>query len=520
LLKKHALTKCVFSRYEAFMNCSAQAIQSHVRSLILFGALALGTSPASFAADLVVATPSPVPLAPVAKPSKANVLAPVNPPAEKPVTSKIPSTGSVLTSVPQADPATLPLTVGDAVDRAIQANQNVLYYRERIDEADSGISYAKSSIFPVLNGVVTGEREKDAVNLGSAKFGGSAYNNYSAQITLVQPLYRAGLISGGIGVAEKEKAIRTEDLETTERDLTLSVIEAFYTVLESEQLTQFVKQTLDVEQESLSTAQEYFRIGRGQLIDVLQIKTQIALLYPQLASAENTTKNSAAQLTALLHAGQTSNLNLSGDLNPVKTQEIAKLVATKKELPEITRNKELISQFDDTIKVQMSVNYPSLNIIGGIGRTAYTQSDLFNDYSTGWSIGLQLNIPLFSGLSSIFQRHVLARQAGELEYQYHYLLDTLSSNQVQAERNLDTAATVLQSSQSAAEFSAASLREAQRDFRLQTISYLQLLTSQQSYLQAESSYVQAKYSYIDSVAKYFVATGIPISGLVTVLTSR
>jgi outer membrane protein TolC len=115
-------------------------------------------------------------------------------------------------------------------------------------------------------------------------------------------------------------------------------------------------------------------------------------------------------------------------------------------------------------------------------------------------VGFQLSIPIFSGLSSIYQRGVLASQEKQLVYGQDTLLDTLSYNQVTAERNLDTATVVLRGSKDADDLSKASLKEAQRDYKLQTINYLQLLTSQQNFLAAESSFIQAKYSYISAVA--------------------
>jgi outer membrane protein TolC len=148
------------------------------------------------------------------------------------------------------------------------------------------------------------------------------------------------------------------------------------------------------------------------------------------------------------------------------------------------------------------------------------KSDLLNEYETAWSFGVYVTIPIFSGLSSFYQKAALLSQQQQNRYAQQTTLDTLSYNQVQSERDLDTAVANLKSTKSAADLGIASLKEAQRDFRLQTINYLQLLTSQQGYLQAESSFIQAEYNYINAIANYFVASGIPLSKLVDFLEAK
>jgi len=192
-------------------------------------------------------------------------------------------------------------------------------------------------------------------------------------------------------------------------------------------------------------------------------------------------------------------------------------LAQRKELPEIVRGETAIEQSRQQTTLTLSTYHPQLSLEGAIGRKAFTQSDLLNDYSTEWSIGLTLTVPIFAGLGSIYQRAALNSVTQQLEYTQSQLLDTLSLSQVEAQRNLAAATIVLKSSHDADELSKASLKEAQRDFRLQTINYLQFLTSQQNYLSAESSFIQAKFGYIDAVAKFFQSSGIPMTELVAIL---
>ena len=416
--------------------------------------------------------------------------------------------------------STLTLSIKDAINRTLSRNPDEANFKERIHEDEAAKMQSYSLLLPNLSATGTATEQKDAVNLGSAAFGGNTYNKYIAQLKLTQPIYQGGALTAGIHYADKDIEVRKLDLEVTERDLQVSVVQAFYSVFTNQQVVKILYETQGVEKESLATAEKYFRIGRGQLIDVLQIKSQIALLNPQIETAENQKKDAVSQLATLLHDDQANQLELIGSLSVIEPETVKALLPARKTLPEITRGETLMSQFEDKKDLTLSTYMPNLSLQGTFGKSSHTKSELFDDYSTAWSFGVYLTIPIFNGLSSIYQRKVLNSQAMQLELTQQKLLDTLSYNQTQAERNLDTATSVLKSSKQASEYSKASLKEAQRDYRLQTISYLQFLTSQQNYLSAQLSYIQSKGNYITALAKYCSATGIPIIKLVDLLDSN
>jgi HAE1 family hydrophobic/amphiphilic exporter-1 len=415
----------------------------------------------------------------------------------------------------------LSLSIQSAVQYALDRNPDVLSGREAIEQDNKNIKYAITQVFPTINATGSALKEKDAVlENNGASFGGNAYNTYTIIGKLTQPLWDGGAILAGLSYANKDKQIKQKNLEITERTVTLSVLQAFYSVILNRENRDILNQTLKVEQQSLVTTDHYYKIGRAQLLDVLQSKTNLALLLPQIATAENQMKAQASQLVSLLHENQAKSVNLVGSLEAIDMPSVMELLPLKKELPEISVARLTINQFDDTITETLAPNWPSANIQASYGRDSNVKSDLFNDYATQWTVGLYVTVPIFSGLSSVYQRQALLSQQQQLRYTEQKTLDTLSYNQVQSERDLDTALANLKSSKSAADLGAASLKEAQREYRLQTINYLQLLSTQQTYLQAESSYVQAEYNYISGIANYFVASGIPLTRLLDILETK
>lgn len=415
------------------------------------------------------------------------------------------------------DQNTLTLSIQDAVSSALKHNPAIQSDQEKLDEIKQTINYAWAQVLPNIAGTGTATKQKDSTATGGGAFQGTPYNSYSLVAKLTQPLYTGGAASAAIEANHREQEVREKTLEIDSRDLTVQVMEAFYTTLTDQKVLQILKDTRSVLEQTVATNQNYYKIGRAQLLDVLQAKTTLALLLPQISTAENNMKSAASQLLQLLHENQAKTMNLLGPVSYVDPDQVHEFIAKKTILPEITRGEKQLAEFQKQQDVTLAAYNPTANLLATYGKSAYTQSNILNDYSNNWTISLQVSIPIFNGLASIYQRRVLASQEKELEFGQMSLLDQLSYNQTQAERNLQVAAVVLKSSKEADDLGKASLKEAQRDFKLQTINYLQLLTSQQNYLSAESSYAQAEYSYIDSVAKYFVATGIPITDLISIL---
>jgi outer membrane protein len=409
------------------------------------------------------------------------------------------------------------ITIQDAVQRSMLQNPALKNLREKVTEANGNLGLAIAQIFPSLSATGVMDYEKDPANVQSALFGGNAYNNYNVGLKLSQPLFDGGAILGGFGAAKKQILINGFALQQSERDTTLTVITDFYGTLYNRRLLDTLRRTEAAITESVKTTDRFYKNGRSQLTDLLQIKTTLALLQPQITAAQAAILTTASHLNYDLGTENQRDLVLTSNFITPPPEMIHARVAQARLRPEIESIHTQLDQFADTRTVQMAVNYPNLSAFGTFGRAAYTKSDLFNDYSNQWTLGLQLAIPLFTGLSSYRQREVLASQEAELHFQQDDLNNQMNYNEVNTEQLFESAISVLKSSEEAFKLADAALIESQKNYRLQTINMLTLVTIEQNYLAASSSFDNAKYQYILAAGNLFVARGIPMSDLVAML---
>ncbi len=410
-----------------------------------------------------------------------------------------------------------PLTLHQAVQQALSNNPSLHLASERVVEAHTQIPLARSTLFPTLLLEGTGQNRKDAANSNTVRFDGDPYNQYTLDFKLTQPILTFGIFSG-VGAQAKERDLRQLDREINARELTSQLLQSYFQMILNTRLVDTLLRQESIVKESLATAQRRERTGRGQLLDVLQVKTQIALLQSKIADARNQLEISSAQLATLMGTPDIKSITVKNILEAPELAVVDRaLVQHPALLPELEQNRISIDEIADKRAVIWGQNLPKLFATADYGYTAYKKSDLLDDSGHAWSVMVTLDIPIFSGLSSLYQRQQLAAQERELYYSRKNIEDQASLQQVSNRKSLETAQASIKSGVDALELAKASSAEANRSYRLATIDFVNFLTVQQSLVEAESSLNQFKYNYLVALVKYFVASGQSLSDLLDLL---
>jgi outer membrane protein len=420
--------------------------------------------------------------------------------------------GSLTTSPPTSEP---PLDLKMAVAKAIQNNNAIQQARAKVEQDRYDKAVARGYLLPSISLTGLGGEYKSAVlNSSFVTNGGDPYNQYKADLTLTQPLFAWGSLSA-LRVADYNTKMNELDIEIAERTLTNNVISAFYKVLFNQRLLEILERIQVVVTESLNTALRRQHTGRGQLLDVLQVKTQIALLKPQIEDAHNQIESAGAQLASYLAEEGKYELQLKGTLKGILLKDIQRKMDSKNaRLPELERIRMAREQLSEQKDVIEGKYLPTLTLNGDYAYSSITNGNPFSAYANGWSAYLLLTVPIFEGFQSINQRRSIAAQDTQLNFQGRDLENTLALNQVQNLKTVQSTGASLLSAQEAASLADQSLAEAKRNYRLATIDFLQFLTVQQSTLQADQSLNQIKYNNLVAMANYFVAIGQPLSILI------
>jgi len=412
------------------------------------------------------------------------------------------------------------MNVKDVLEAAKNNNLSIREAKEKINESNAQTGLAKSFLYPTVNWSLSGTRAKEALYTGSPKFDGDPYSTYSSDLKLTQNLYVKGSLAG-ISIIEQEKKINLAKLHLIERDLEQKVIETFYRFILYQGSLENLLKNHDILKKSLVTSNGRYQKGRGLLLDILQIKTQIALQIPQIEEAKNQITISGLELLKLMGSDSQSPLNINGKLKTLLLSEVKKILNfSNMYLPEYEVNQLQLNQLAYSKEMTLGKHYPLLRLVGDYFYNNYKKADLFADESNSWAIQLQLVIPLFSGLSSRDEYSILQSQESQLRFAREDLERSLNLKQISSMKNLESAETSLISYELALKMALDAQIEAGRMYKVSQIDLLQYLNVQQAVLQAKSSLDKLKYQSIIAYSDYFVASGIPLKGLIDLLVEN
>lgn len=407
-----------------------------------------------------------------------------------------------------------------AVDRALSANPSLQAARERANETGYSVSVARATLLPEITATASAYKRKDAVaNRTSVPFGGEAYNSYNANIRGEQPLLKWGMLSA-VRYADYAEQVAQADADIAERDLVRRVILAYFKVVFDQRRLDILLQQEKVIADSLVVARQNLG-GAGKRTDYLQVRTQAALQKTKISSARVDLASSAAELASLLGLSEGSELPLHSALPDLSTSVIARAVSlSSADLLELRKLQLQRDQLSEERAVSLGDDLPSLSLIGTYDFTNYKKNELFDGASKSWTAQLLLTIPLFSGLSSVYERRALNSREAQLELSERDTRLALDLAQVKARKTLEASEAALASAKEAAELSEESLKVGGRDYRLGVIDFLNYLRVQEANFTATTSLLQLRYDNIAAYTNYFVASGQSLSRLVDLLAAE
>lgn len=411
------------------------------------------------------------------------------------------------------------LNLMDAVDLAVKHDPVLQRAGAGITEASAQGWLSFSEALPSLNGNLSYQRKKDSVLNGRALFNGDSYNSYEATLNAHQTLLARGFFSG-IFAGRGLKPIKVLEYEIAQRKVVFDTIQLFFKILLTNKNLATYKKALSIHQQSLEEAQHRLKIGRGQRLDVLQSKTEIALLDPKVRKASNDLKTAAAELAKQIGKPEDLEMKLQGELKVPVLEDLKKLLeGSPTKIPEIEKAKLELENLKDQNTVILGQHWPRMDFEGSYGRTGYRKNDLTDGDATSWMAGINLSIPLFSGLSYIHERRSLEAKEAQSSFEEIRVRQEIALDQVKAREELDTAEAVIKSSKIAWELAEEALKEARRDYRVANIDYLQLLSTEQKLIDSELAWDQAQFDLITALTKYFTSCGYAPEILVKTLGS-
>ncbi|MEA4966716.1 MAG: TolC family protein [Bacteroidaceae bacterium] len=345
----------------------------------------------------------------------------------------------------------------------------------------------------------------------SALMGGQKYmemgykNSYNGVLSTQIPIINFTLWQN-IKNKQNDIDIIIEKSRASKIEMTKQVKDAYYGVLLSKSSLKVLEQSHKNALETLKNIENSYKQGVVSEYDFIRAQVNVNNLNPILINAKNGVELAIMQLRMILSLPAEQNIETQETLESFNNN-ISMFSQIDKETALIQNSDLKILDYNITgLENQLKlINTQHLPMLSASGNYIYqTQSEDFNFKEYNWvssaSIGLQLTVPLFSGMQKVNQAKQVKMAIKGLQLQREYAKDGINL-QIQAAINQMKAA------KEQLNVNKDAIKQAERGYEIAKVRYqvgsgtiLELNDSELSLTQSSLNYQQSLYNFLSAQA--------------------
>lgn len=289
---------------------------------------------------------------------------------------------------------------------ALTNNQNLAAAIARLQQARDLVTVARSEFYPQLNagGTPGGDltRQRTSVNepLAGQRAGvAHTYNTFTAPIYLGWEADLWGRVRRLSEAAQERFMASADDLESAKLDVTAEVADDYFSLQSLNDEYALITNTIDAYRRSLELTQNRRRGGVVSDLDVAQAATQLHSAEAQLPDVE-LRRDQTRHALAILCGRSPIEFALATDQPETATVPAippglpADLLEHR---PDIAAAERRMAAANADIGVAKAAFFPAIRFNGAAGLQSISASSWFDWPSRFWSVGPNIELPLFTG---------------------------------------------------------------------------------------------------------------------------
>ncbi|MFV0502245.1 MAG: TolC family protein [Bacteroidales bacterium] len=418
----------------------------------------------------------------------------------------------------------LELDLNTSLIIAMDNNPNIKIAELEIQRVDYSRKEAIGALLPSVNaqGSYTDNVMKQvmfmpesfAALMGGQRFMEMGYkNSYTGVISAQLPLVNF-TIWQNLKNKQTEIDLIIEKTRASKIEMRKQVKDAYFTLLLTKSSLNVLEKSYSNALETLKNIENSYKQGVVSEYDYIRAQVSVNNLNPALINARNSLDLAKMQLKMILSLP--SNINIivneeldtySNKIHSVNTLDINNTLAENTELKQMDLN---IISLRNQLKLINTQHLPSLTATGNYIYQTQSEDFKFKDYNwvSSASIGLNLNIPLFAGMTKVNQAKQVKISINALELQKDYLKEGMSLSVQAAVNSMNAAKEQLIANKDA-------IKQAQRGYEIAKVRYevgtgtlLELNDSELSMTQSNLNYQQSLYNYLSAQANLEKVMGV------------
>ena len=330
------------------------------------------------------------------------------------------------------------LTLQRCVEIAIMRHPNIVAAKGNVDANYARKGQAEAGYYPFVDASAGYSRFKPStISTGTGTVGVSgrnltshSFDQYATGINASQTIYDFRRTGTQVEIQQYNIDSAQSDLLTTADQVVLNVKQAYYQVLKTKRNLDVAGETVKQFQQHLEQAKAFYEVGTKPKFDVTKAEVDLGNAQLNLISVRNSVKLAKVTLNNALGVPDAPDYQIEDNLSfsqySMGLQEaVDKAYQNRPELKSIAMKMKAAG---DSISLAKKGYLPILT-----GEASYAWAgEQFSVSDGGWSAGISLAIPIFSGFSTKHQiseakANLLVLTANEEALKQSVLLDVQQS---------------------------------------------------------------------------------------------
>ena len=382
------------------------------------------------------------------------------------------------------------LSLQQVAKKFVEQSEVLKSLRAEIDAARYDEKEASRALLPSISLVNSVVHQK----VPAAMFGGFDIipdKTYTSALNFNQPLYMGGKIWQAWNL--RQEAIKGAELNYRQQEQQLVTAVAMKAVNLSVALK--IKEVLEESQKIQKQFWDIVRLraqrGASKDFEVAQAEGDYYAYVGKLHQQESIIENFRLSLIEDLGLKTTESLIVNLPLPEKNVKE----ATTTEERPEVLLAKQQVVLAEINKKLAMGDHFPSVHIEGQWGYQAIETSRLWEADSRQHNIALRLNIPLFSGLSSLAVRRASENRITAAKMQLKHIQDQAAMEVTNAQHKLQMAKQVVLANKTWLQQAQKAVKKGLSSYKLGVISTFQMVQLQKGYEGAALSFWNSLMNY-------------------------
>ena len=307
-------------------------------------------------------------------------------------------------------------------------------------------------------------------------------NNWTLGLDVQQTLFAGGRVTAQTRMAGAGRRIAETSLASTRAQLVLNIIEAYYDAALADRLLAIAVSTLDQAETTLRHTQLARQVGNQPEFELLRATVARDNQRPILIQRQSDRDIALMRLKQLLNLPAQEPLTLTTPLDDTTAVVPARLTSglspgidsvMPAERAPVRQAADAVEASANALRIARAQRLPQLNVNMKYGRVAYPPTGVpgWSDFNTNWTVGVALQVPLFTGGRITGDVRVAQADLEEARYRLTQARELSELDSYAAQAKLDAA-------EASFAASAGTAQQAARAYQIAEIRYREGISTQ------------------------------------------